>query len=174
VLTAHGIPEKTPFPPSRTSIDVKCRCDVSTPAAAKDACDVHSLRRVGVTPATMQALLSPAASLAGCARPRRRCVSAARRGENSQALFSSPSKKPIHEASARSTAPRAAYAAAAAAAAAAESQPKVVGVGSAGVDYLASVASFPEPDAKLRTDALDIQGGGNCGRGYTRPPLSST
>ena len=31
---------------------------------------------------------------------------------------------------------------------------KVVGVGSAGVDYLASIAAFPEPDAKLRTDAL--------------------
>ena len=45
--------------------------------------------------------------------------------------------------------------------------PVVVGVGSAGVDYLASVASFPEPDAKLRTDALEIQGGGNCGNALT-------
>ena len=40
-------------------------------------------------------------------------------------------------------------------------------MGSAGVDYLASVASFPEPDAKLRTDALEIQGGGNCGNALT-------
>lgn len=44
---------------------------------------------------------------------------------------------------------------------------KVVGVGSAGVDYLASIASFPEPDAKLRTDALEIQGGGNAGNALT-------
>ena len=44
---------------------------------------------------------------------------------------------------------------------------KVVGVGSAGVDYLASIASFPEPDAKLRTDALEVQGGGNCGNACT-------
>jgi len=43
----------------------------------------------------------------------------------------------------------------------------VVGVGSAGVDYLASIASFPEPDAKLRTDALEVQGGGNCGNACT-------
>ena len=43
----------------------------------------------------------------------------------------------------------------------------MVGVGSAGVDYLASIASFPEPDAKLRTDALEVQGGGNCGNACT-------
>lgn len=42
-----------------------------------------------------------------------------------------------------------------------------MGVGSAGVDYLASIASFPEPDAKLRTDALEIQGGGNAGNALT-------
>ena len=40
---------------------------------------------------------------------------------------------------------------------------KIVGVGSAGVDYLASIASFPKPDAKLRTDAFETQGGGNAG-----------
>ena len=42
-----------------------------------------------------------------------------------------------------------------------------MGMGSAGVDYLASIASFPEPDAKLRTDALEIQGGGNAGNALT-------
>ena len=45
--------------------------------------------------------------------------------------------------------------------------PKVVGVGSAGVDYLASIAEFPKPDAKLRTDALEVQGGGNAGNALT-------
>lgn len=45
--------------------------------------------------------------------------------------------------------------------------PIIVGVGSAGVDYLASIASFPEPDAKLRTDSFDTQGGGNCGNALT-------
>jgi sugar/nucleoside kinase (ribokinase family) len=41
--------------------------------------------------------------------------------------------------------------------------PKVLGVGSAGVDYLAQVAAFPAPDAKLRTERLEAQGGGNAG-----------
>ena len=45
--------------------------------------------------------------------------------------------------------------------------PVIVGVGSAGVDYLASIAAFPEPDAKLRTDAFETQGGGNCGNALT-------
>ena len=45
--------------------------------------------------------------------------------------------------------------------------PRVVGVGSAGVDYLASVAAFPKPDEKLRTDAFETQGGGNCGNALT-------
>lgn len=40
-------------------------------------------------------------------------------------------------------------------------------MGSAGVDYLASIASFPEPDAKLRTDAFEVQGGGNAGNALT-------
>jgi hypothetical protein len=33
---------------------------------------------------------------------------------------------------------------------------KIVGCGSSGVDYLASVAAFPQPDQKLRTDTLQV------------------
>ncbi|MEW5302517.1 MAG: hypothetical protein WDW36_005295 [Sanguina aurantia] len=44
---------------------------------------------------------------------------------------------------------------------------KVVGLGSAGVDYLASVSSFPIPDSKMRTDTLEVQGGGNCANALT-------
>ena len=33
---------------------------------------------------------------------------------------------------------------------------KVVGMGSCGLDYLAQVAAFPEPDDKLRTTALEV------------------
>jgi len=44
---------------------------------------------------------------------------------------------------------------------------KVVGMGSAGVDYLAQVASYPMPDEKLRTERLEVQGGGNCGNALT-------
>eukprot|EP00775_Hariotina_reticulata_P013293 gene13293-13423_t len=44
---------------------------------------------------------------------------------------------------------------------------KIVGCGSCGVDYLASVAAYPEPDEKLRTDALEVQGGGNCANALT-------
>jgi len=33
---------------------------------------------------------------------------------------------------------------------------KIVGMGSCGVDYLASIAAFPKPDEKLRTDALEV------------------
>lgn len=47
------------------------------------------------------------------------------------------------------------------------SAPVIVGMGSAGVDYLASIAAFPEPDAKLRTDSFEVQGGGNCGNALT-------
>ena len=43
----------------------------------------------------------------------------------------------------------------------------VVGLGGVGLDYLAQVAGFPEPDAKLRTEALEAQGGGNCGNALT-------
>lgn len=63
------------------------------------------------------------------------------------------------------SAPRARVAEAAAGGDAAS--PVIVGVGSAGVDYLASIAAFPEPDAKLRTDAFETQGGGNCGNALT-------
>ena len=34
--------------------------------------------------------------------------------------------------------------------------PKVVGMGSCGLDYLAAVAAFPKPDEKLRTTALEV------------------
>ncbi|GBF88472.1 hypothetical protein Rsub_01185 [Raphidocelis subcapitata] len=44
---------------------------------------------------------------------------------------------------------------------------KVVGCGSCGVDYLASVAAYPKPDEKLRTDTLEVQGGGNCANALT-------
>ncbi|KAG2424569.1 hypothetical protein HXX76_014449 [Chlamydomonas incerta] len=44
---------------------------------------------------------------------------------------------------------------------------KVVGMGSCGVDYLASVAAFPRPDEKLRTETLETQGGGNCANALT-------
>ena len=33
---------------------------------------------------------------------------------------------------------------------------KIVGMGSAGLDYLAQVAAFPEPDQKLRTENLQV------------------
>ncbi len=34
--------------------------------------------------------------------------------------------------------------------------PKVAGMGSCGLDYLAAVAAFPKPDEKLRTTALEV------------------
>lgn len=40
---------------------------------------------------------------------------------------------------------------------------KLVGLGSAGIDYMAPVAAFPAPDAKIRTSQpLSVQGGGNA------------
>jgi hypothetical protein len=45
--------------------------------------------------------------------------------------------------------------------------PTVVGIGGAGIDYLASVGTFPEPDSKIRTDKLEKMGGGNCGNACT-------
>jgi sugar/nucleoside kinase (ribokinase family) len=45
--------------------------------------------------------------------------------------------------------------------------PVVVGCGSCGVDYLAAVAAFPKPDEKLRTEALETQGGGNAANALT-------
>lgn len=49
----------------------------------------------------------------------------------------------------------------------ASSEPVVVGVGGVGIDYLASVLTFPKPDQKLRTERLEAQGGGNCGNCLT-------
>jgi len=40
---------------------------------------------------------------------------------------------------------------------------KLVGMGGVGVDYLAVVPYFPKPDEKMRSEALEVQGGGNCG-----------
>ncbi len=34
--------------------------------------------------------------------------------------------------------------------------PKIVGMGSCTIDYLASVAAFPRPDDKLRTETLEV------------------
>lgn len=36
------------------------------------------------------------------------------------------------------------------------SKPKVVGLGSVGLDYLAQVARFPTPDEKLRTEKMEV------------------
>ncbi|XP_062148199.1 uncharacterized protein LOC133857095 isoform X2 [Alnus glutinosa] len=43
----------------------------------------------------------------------------------------------------------------------------VVGIGAAGVDYLAAVAAYPNPDDKIRTTSLKVQGGGNAGNALT-------
>eukprot|EP00850_Spirogloea_muscicola_P015159 SM000114S24122 [mRNA] locus=s114:81571:87520:- [translate_table: standard] len=43
----------------------------------------------------------------------------------------------------------------------------VVGVGGAGLDFLASVASFPSPDDKIRTIAAQKLGGGNVANALT-------
>nr|CAB3483856.1 unnamed protein product [Digitaria exilis] len=45
--------------------------------------------------------------------------------------------------------------------------PIVLGCGAASVDYLATVASFPNPDDKIRILALKVQGGGNTGNALT-------
>lgn len=37
-----------------------------------------------------------------------------------------------------------------------DTMPRVVGVGSCGIDYLAAVAAFPQPDEKLRTQQLEV------------------
>lgn len=41
-----------------------------------------------------------------------------------------------------------------------QARPKVVGMGSCGLDYLAQVAAFPQPDDKLRTERLEVRGPG--------------
>ena len=38
----------------------------------------------------------------------------------------------------------------------ATSKPKVVGLGSVGLDYLAQVVRFPKPDEKLRTEKMEV------------------
>ncbi|KAH8517552.1 hypothetical protein H0E87_005469 [Populus deltoides] len=43
----------------------------------------------------------------------------------------------------------------------------VLGCGAAGVDFLATVASFPKPDDKIRSTSLKVQGGGNAGNALT-------
>ncbi|CAM0148550.1 unnamed protein product [Urochloa decumbens] len=45
--------------------------------------------------------------------------------------------------------------------------PVVLGCGASSVDYLATVASFPNPDDKIRSLALRVQGGGNTGNALT-------
>ncbi|CAM9392356.1 unnamed protein product [Phaeothamnion confervicola] len=49
----------------------------------------------------------------------------------------------------------------------APSPPRVLGLGSAGVDFIALVDRYPEPDAKIRTESLEVVGGGNCGNTLT-------
>ncbi|XP_042974421.1 ribokinase-like isoform X2 [Carya illinoinensis] len=44
---------------------------------------------------------------------------------------------------------------------------RIVGCGSAVVDYLAAVAAYPKPDEKIRTTSLMVQGGGNAGNALT-------
>jgi hypothetical protein len=41
--------------------------------------------------------------------------------------------------------------------------PKVVGLGSLGLDYLATVSHFPEPDEKMRTEELQVRGSNGNG-----------
>lgn len=48
-------------------------------------------------------------------------------------------------------------------AAADSKQPIVVGTGGCGIDLLATVAKYPEPDTKLRSEAFEKLGGGNAG-----------
>ncbi|KAK9822274.1 hypothetical protein WJX74_002061 [Apatococcus lobatus] len=46
-------------------------------------------------------------------------------------------------------------------------KPKLVGMGGCGLDMLAQVATFPEPDTKSRTEQMETQGGGNAGNALT-------
>ncbi|KAK2648606.1 hypothetical protein Ddye_016095 [Dipteronia dyeriana] len=43
----------------------------------------------------------------------------------------------------------------------------VVGSGGVGLDFLAAVASYPNPDDKIRSTSLKVQGGGNAGNALT-------
>lgn len=47
------------------------------------------------------------------------------------------------------------------------SHPIVVGCGSACLDYLAAVASYPKPDDKIRSTSFKVQGGGNAANALT-------
>ncbi|KAK8451436.1 hypothetical protein SEVIR_6G211000v4 [Setaria viridis] len=55
----------------------------------------------------------------------------------------------------------------AAAMASGSANPVVLGCGGIAVDYLATVASFPNPDDKIRSLELKVQGGGNTGNALT-------
>ncbi|XP_024981337.1 ribokinase-like isoform X2 [Cynara cardunculus var. scolymus] len=48
-----------------------------------------------------------------------------------------------------------------------ESTPIVLGFGGVAVDLLATVAAFPNPDDKIRSTSLKVQGGGNAGNALT-------
>ncbi|KAK3193335.1 hypothetical protein Dsin_024645 [Dipteronia sinensis] len=43
----------------------------------------------------------------------------------------------------------------------------VIGCGGVGLDFLATVASYPNPDDKIRSTSLKVQGGGNAGNALT-------
>ncbi|WRX08324.1 hypothetical protein QQP08_000811 [Theobroma cacao] len=43
----------------------------------------------------------------------------------------------------------------------------VLGCGAVSVDFLATVASYPNPDDKIRSTSLKVQGGGNAGNSLT-------
>ncbi|XP_075100843.1 uncharacterized protein LOC107819257 isoform X3 [Nicotiana tabacum] len=43
----------------------------------------------------------------------------------------------------------------------------ILGCGSVGVDFLAAVASYPNPDDKIRSTSFQVQGGGNAGNALT-------
>ncbi|XP_024975305.1 uncharacterized protein LOC112513309 [Cynara cardunculus var. scolymus] len=45
--------------------------------------------------------------------------------------------------------------------------PIVLGVGGVAVDLLATVASYPNPDDKIRSTSMKVQGGGNAGNALT-------
>jgi len=47
------------------------------------------------------------------------------------------------------------------------SRPHVLGLGTAGLDFLAVVSSFPQPDTKIRTSEFKMLGGGNCANTLT-------
>jgi hypothetical protein len=55
----------------------------------------------------------------------------------------------------------------ASAAASSSKPPVVLGCGAVSADYLATVASFPNPDDKIRSLTLKVQGGGNTGNALT-------